>query len=352
MSAGAQAAGGEQAPAPDEGSASLEGRVGIVTGAGRGIGRALALALARQGAALVVNDVGAAVDGTPDTRAPGGPDRAPEAVANSRPSALAPASSQAMAPAAALASEITEQGGSALANRDSVVSWDAARGMVAQAVDTFGRLDFVVNNAGIVRDAIFHKMSEDAWDQVLAVHLKGTFNLCRAAAERFRSQGSGAIVNMTSTSGLIGNYGQANYATAKLGIVGLTRAIALDMRRFGVRANAVAPFAWTRMTQTIPDGADKQQQARVEALKKLRPEQIAPLVVFLVSDAAQAISGQVFAVRGAEIVLFSLPRPSRSFHRSGGWTTEGLAEVLPDALQGTAVPLEVTADVFNYDPLL
>jgi len=223
--------------------------------------------------------------------------------------------------------------------------------MVARARREFGRLDFVVNNAGIVRDGMFHKMSEDDWDAVVAVHLKGTFNVCRAAAGVFREQLSGAVLNMTSTSGLIGNYGQANYAAAKLGIVGLTRSIALDLKRFNVRANAIAPFAWTRMTGTLPDTGDAGSRQRIERLQRLNADQIAPLAVHLVSDAASTISGQVFAVRGAEIVLFSLPRPIATLHQPGGWDSTSLAEGLR-GVESQFVPLEVTADVFPDDPKL
>ena len=303
----------------------LAGRVGVVTGAGRGIGREIALALAQAGAAVVVNDAGVTVDG-------GGHDERP---------------------ATEVAAEIARAGGRAAANTDSVTSWDGAHAMVEQAVSEFGRLDFVVNNAGIVRDVIFHKMTEADWDAVIAVHLKGSFNVSRAAAARFRAQGSGAIVNMTSTSGLIGNLGQANYAAAKLGIVGLTRSIALDLGRFGVRANAIAPFAWTRITGTLdtaPAGAPPAADDRVERLKRLHPADCAPLVTYLVSDAAHDVTGQVFAVRGTEVVLFSLPRPRQAIRRSGGWTPEALAEAVDASLRDGFVPLEVTADVFAYEP--
>jgi hypothetical protein len=302
---------------------ALAGKVGIVTGAGRGIGRELALAMAREGAALVVNDAGVAVDGA----------------------------SAAERPADLVVAEIAAHGGRAAANRDSVVSYDAARDMVATAVREFGRLDFVVNNAGILRDAIFHKMTEEDWDAVVAVHLKGAFNVCRAAAEAFRAQRSGAIVNMTSTSGLIGNVGQANYAAAKLGIVGLTRSIALDLRRFNVRANAVAPFAWTRITSTIPDDGTPEARARIERLQSLSPAHIAPLVIYLVSDAAAHVSGQVFAVRGAEVILFSQPRPVAALHQPGGWTAETLGARMA-SLEAQFAPLAVTADVFPDEPKL
>jgi NAD(P)-dependent dehydrogenase (short-subunit alcohol dehydrogenase family) len=297
----------------------LAGKAGLVTGAGRGIGREIALALAREGAAVLVNDAGVAVDGRRTTERP----------------------------AAEVAAEIAGAGGQAAASYDSVASWDGAHAIVAQAVAAFGGLDFVVNNAGIVRDVIFHKMSEADWDDVMAVHLKGTFNVSRAAAPHLRARGGGSVVNMTSTSGLVGNLGQANYAAAKLGVVALTRAIALDMRRFGVRANAIAPFAWTRITETIP-GTDA---SRVQALQALKPAQVAPLATFLVSDEARDVTGQVFAVRGSEILLFSQPRPVRSAYRPGGWSTENVGDGVR-SLVASFVPLEVTADVFPYPPLI
>ena len=293
--------------------ASLTGKVGIVTGAGGGIGAATAKYLAAEGAAVVVND---------------------------------------LSNADAIVAEITATGGRAVANSASVSSWDGAFAMVQQAITAFGGLDFVVNNAGIVRDVMFHKMTERDWDSVIDVHLKGTFCLCRAAAETFRAQNSGAFVNMTSTSGLIGSLGQANYAAAKLGIVALTRSVALDMARYGVRANAIAPFAWTAMTASIPMTDDPKQQARIARLKQMSPEHIAPLVAFLVADAAHEVNGQVFAVRGAEISLFALPAPKRALHRAGGWDVAALAEQLPDALRRDFVPLQVTGDVFGYPPLL
>jgi NAD(P)-dependent dehydrogenase (short-subunit alcohol dehydrogenase family) len=298
----------------------LAGKTGIITGAGRGIGRALALAMAREGAALVVNDAGVGVDGSPGVERP----------------------------AEAVVAEIKNDGGAAIADDGDVVSFGAAERMVVRARAEFGRLDFVVNNAGIVRDRIFHKMSEDDWDAVVAVHLKGTFNLCRAAAGVFRDQRSGVILNMTSTSGLIGNVGQANYAAAKLGIVGLTRAVALDLNRFNVRANAIAPFAWTRITGTLPEG-DATAKQRIERLQRLGADHIAPLAVHLVSDGASTISGQVFAVRGAEIVLFSLPRPLATIYQPGGWNASSVANGLA-TLQSQFVPLTVTSDVFPDDP--
>jgi NAD(P)-dependent dehydrogenase (short-subunit alcohol dehydrogenase family) len=299
----------------------LTGKVAAVTGAGRGIGREIALLMAAEGASVVVNDIGTSITGEGDDRSP----------------------------AEDVAAHISGTGGRAVANHDSVTDWNGARRIVAAAMSAFGRIDCVVNNAGILRDAIFHKMSESDWDAVIGVHLKGSFNVSRAAAEKFREQQSGAIVHMSSTSGLIGNVGQANYSAAKLGIVGLSRSIALDMRRFGVRSNCVSPFANTRMIGSIPDSPDQAQ--RLARLSAMMPATVAPLVAFLASDAAADVSGQIFGVRANEVFLFSQPRPFRSIHADGGWTPRRLAERALPAFRSSLVPLEVSADVFNWDPV-
>jgi len=300
----------------------LEEKVVVVTGAGRGIGRAVALAAAAEGARLVVNDLGGAVDG---------------AGADAR-------------PAARVVAEIEAAGGAAVASPESVAEPAGATAIIERARDAFGRLDAVVNVAGILRDAIFHKMSDDDWRAVIAVHLDGAFNVSRAAAPHFRAQGSGAFVHFTSTSGLIGNLGQANYAAAKMGVVGLSRAIALDMARFGVRSNAIAPFAWSRMIGTIPADSPA-ERARVARLKAMTPETVAPLAVFLAADAAAEISGQIFVARGGEVFVMSQPRPIRGLHRAGGWTPEALASDMLPAFRSSLTPLEVSADVFPWDPV-
>jgi hypothetical protein len=183
---------------------------------------------------------------------------------------------------------------------------------------------------------------------VLAVHLNGSFYMSVACGRRFREQGSGAFVHMTSTSGLVGNYGQANYAAAKLGLVGLSRGIALDMGRFGVRSNCVAPFAWSRMIEAIP-AENELMKAEIERTRALKPEQIAPLVVYLASDAAKEITGQIFGVRGNEIYLFNQPRPVRTLKEPKGWTPQSIAAAAPRELGDALTPLEGTSEYFNWE---
>jgi NAD(P)-dependent dehydrogenase (short-subunit alcohol dehydrogenase family) len=300
----------------------MTGKVALVTGAGRGIGREIALMMAAEGAAVVVNDVGASLDGA-------GRDEGP---------------------AREVADAIAAAGGRAVINGDSVADPAGAQRMVGAALDAFGRIDVVVNNAGILRDGIFHKMSHADFEAVLDVHLRGSFNTSRAAATLFREQGSGAFVHFTSTSGLIGNVGQANYAAAKMGIVGLSRGIALDMARFGVRSNCIAPFAWSRMIGSIPTETPE-QKVRVDKLKSLTPEKITAMAVFLASDAASEVTGQIFCVRGNEVFLMSQPRPVRSLHRDGGWTPRTLADQMLPAFRSDLYDLDVSADVFPWDPV-
>jgi NAD(P)-dependent dehydrogenase (short-subunit alcohol dehydrogenase family) len=222
--------------------------------------------------------------------------------------------------------------------------------MVEQALDTFGRIDAVINNAGILRDRFFHNMSADEWRTVIDVHLNGTFYVSRAAALHFKAQQSGAYIHMTSTSGLIGNLGQANYSAAKLGIVALSKSIALDMAKFGVRSNCISPFAYSRMIGSIPTDTPE-QQARVERLQRMQTHQIAPLAVYLASEAGREVSGQIFAVRANEIFLISQNRPIRSLHSGEGWTAQSIAERAMPALRASFYPLERSPDVFSWDPV-
>ena len=222
--------------------------------------------------------------------------------------------------------------------------------IVQTALDAFGRVDCVVNNAGILRDRLFHKMTVEDWEAVIQVHLMGSFYVSRAAATHFREQESGAYVHMTSTSGLIGNVGQANYAAAKLGIAALSKSIALDMQRFKVRSNCISPFAWSRMIASIP-AETPEAKARVAKLQRMEAGKIAPMAVFLASDAAQNVTGQIFAVRANEIFVMSQPRPVRSVHRAEGWTAETIAEQAVPALRASFAPLDVSADVFSWDPI-
>jgi NAD(P)-dependent dehydrogenase (short-subunit alcohol dehydrogenase family) len=300
----------------------LEGKVAVITGSGRGIGRDIALQMSAQGARIVVNDIGASVSGEGNDASPG----------------------------QQVVDEIKAAGGQAALSTDSVSEWNSANRIIQCAVDTFGRIDIVVNNAGILRDRMFFTMSVDEWKAVVDVHLNGCFYVSRAAAPHFKTQQSGAYVHMTSTSGLIGNLGQANYGAAKLGIVALSRSIAGDMKRYNVRSNCIAPFAWSRMIGSIPTETPD-QQARVAKLKKLDTAQIAPMAAFLSSDAAADVTAQIFAVRGNEIFLMSQPRPLRSVHRSEGWTPEFIAEHGMPALKASFVPMDRSADVFSWDPV-
>ena len=299
----------------------LNGKTAIVTGAGRGIGRDIALMMASYGARVVVNDLGAAADGD-------GADAGP---------------------AADVVAEIKAADGEAVANFGSVADPADARAMFEQAMDSFGQIDIVVNNAGILRDTIFHKMSEVEWDAVLDVHLKGSFNMAKAVASEFRTQESGCFINFTSTSGLIGNFGQANYSAAKMGIVGLSKSLALDMSRFNVRSNCIAPFAWSRLIGTIPASTEA-EKARVERIKAMTPAKIAPLCVALAAPDCD-VTGQIFCIRNNEIFLMSQPRPIRSVHRDGGWTPESVREHALPAMKADFYGLDRSADVFSWDPI-
>jgi NAD(P)-dependent dehydrogenase (short-subunit alcohol dehydrogenase family) len=296
-------------------SLGIDGKVVIVTGAGRGIGRDIALLFGRHGAKVVVNDLGTSLTGEGSEAGP----------------------------AEETAAAIRAEGGVAIANTDSVGDWDGAERMVAQAIAAFGRLDAVINNAGIIREAAFDTMPLGDWEATLKVHLYGSFHMARAAAPAFRDQGSGAYVHMTSSTALIGRRDLAAYMAAKLGVVGLSRAIAIDMAKYGVRSNCVAPAASTRMS---PPRTTPEKDSTYKAL--VRTEQVAPLAVFLASDAGTSITGQIIGVRRNELYLYSQPRPVRTLHRGDGWTLELLADQLIPAWGSSFVPLEETQDVFAW----
>ena len=302
--------------------ALLEGKVIVVTGAGAGVGKGIAMEAARQGAKVIVNDLGVAIDG----------------------------SGASSGPAQQTVDEIRAFGGTAAANTESVAEWKSAQSIISQALDLYGRIDGVVNNAGNLRDVIFHKMPEDDFDAVIQVHLKGSFNMSRAAAPHFKSEESGSFVHMTSTSGLIGNFGQANYCSAKMGVAGLSKAIALDMERFNVRSNCIAPFAFTRMVNTIPtDTPDG--MARMKVNQRLEAEKIAPFTCALLTDAAKDVTGQIFGVRNNEIYLFSQPRPIRTAHSGEGWTVQSCLDVAIPMMKPSFYALDKSRDVFSWDPV-
>ena len=288
----------------------LEGRVAVVTGAGRSIGKAIARLMAEHGAKVVVNDLGVAVDGS-------GPARGP---------------------ADETAAEIREAGGEAIASYDSVADHAAAARIVQTALDSFGRLDILVNPAGILRDRMVFNMSKEEWDDVIAVHLKGHFNLIQPASVIMRKQRSGRIITFSSTSGLWGNSGQANYGAAKDGVAGLTRVVARDLGRYGVTCNCITPSAETRMTASVPEAAgEARARAGIPAAPAplaRPPEAVAPVAVWLASEAASNINGQVFYVSGGLVGLMSHPAAGRTITKPGDerWTVEELAAVFPASL--------------------
>jgi NAD(P)-dependent dehydrogenase (short-subunit alcohol dehydrogenase family) len=297
----------------------VQGKVVVVTGAGAGIGREFAKAFAAYGAKVIVNDIS----------------RVPE-TAEYR--------------ADCVVEQIRGAGGEAVSAIESVADPAAAERIIQSAVDHFGRIDCVINNAGVTRDRFFFNMSLEEWRTVIDVHLNGSFHVARAAAAFFRKQNSGCYVHMTSTSGLVGNLGQANYAAAKMGIVGLSKGIAMDMARYNVRSNCIAPWAWTDMTANIP--ADSAANiARIEKLKKMHSSQIPPLAVFLASDQGAHVSGQIFGVRANEIYLFTQPRIVRALHRAEGWTPESIGEQAMAALVPSFFANEPSASITPWDPI-
>jgi NAD(P)-dependent dehydrogenase (short-subunit alcohol dehydrogenase family) len=290
----------------------LEGRVALCTGSGRGVGAEVAKLMAAQGAKVLVNDPGTSGSGE-------GADSAP---------------------AEQIVAEIKAAGGEAAANFGSVTSYEDCLKMVQQAREAFGGLHIVFNPAGILRDKMFHNMFPDDWQAVIDVHLTGHFNVNRAAINLFRDQGYGRMIMVSSTSGVVGNVGQANYGAAKMGIVALARIVAMENAAKGITANVVLPSADTRMTRAVPTPKDPAAaKLREERLRRSPADAIAPLCVYLASDEAAHVNGQVFHQRGPELSLYSLPRPVRMVHRHGGWTPETIAEAAMPALTPGFTPL-------------
>ncbi|MBI4302608.1 MAG: SDR family oxidoreductase [Chloroflexi bacterium] len=297
----------------------LDGKVAVVTGAGRGIGRGVALALAAEGAKIVVNDYGVNVDGTEPKQSP----------------------------AQEVVEEIKKAGGNAVSNFDSVALYQGGENIIKTAVDNFGKIDILVNVAGILRDRMIFNMTEEEWDAAIAVHLKGTFNCTKFASILMRQQRSGRIISFTSSSGLEGNSGQAKYGAAKAGIAGFTRVVARDLGRYGITANAISPAAATRMTASVPGTARDIRSNRgivgpggvAPGQQPQRPvmiaeaEDVAPIVVYLASDAAANINGQIFYSRGGDIGYVCYPRVVKSIHKEGRWTIEELMNIMPRTLE-------------------
>ena len=303
---------GSKAPAPavtkSINGKRLEGRVAVVTGSGRGIGRGVAKLLASEGASIVVNDVGAALDGQGEDSTP----------------------------AAQVVEEISELGGRAVASYHSVATAEGGANIVQQALDEFGRLDIVVTPAGILRDRMIFNMSEQEWDDVIAVHLKGTYSVVRPASEIFRAQKSGRIVTFSSVSGLYGQGGQSNYGAAKDAIAGFTRVVAKELARYNATANIISPGASTRMTDSVPESTRAMRAGAfpppMEGTLTSEPDQVAPMVVWLCTDAAEGVSGNIFHCTGNRVSLMNHPVPHRSIYKDGRWTVDELSAVVPETI--------------------
>ena len=299
----------------------LESKVIIVTGAGQGVGMHIALEAARLGARVVVNDLGLDQDGN---------STAENTVA-----------------------AIKNAGGNACASLDDIAEWDQAEKLIATAIDNFGQLDGLVNNAGILRDKIFHKLEKEDFEKVIAVNLTGCYNTSRLAAPIFKEQNSGSYVHMTSTSGLVGNLGQANYSASKTGLIGLSKSIALDMQRFNVRSNLIAPFALTPMTASGVPKDTEEGKARWRILERMAPEKVSALTCALMADESAHVSGQIFGARGNEVYLFSQPRPVRTMHigDEGGISAQAVIDRVLPAFMDSFYSLERSLDIFTWDPV-
>lgn len=299
----------------------LKDKVIIVTGAGRGVGLCIAEYCAQQGAKVVVNDLARDESGKPTA----------EYVVQS----------------------IEAAGGTALPSTDNIATPAEAEHLINIAIDNWGRIDGLVNNAGILRDKIFHKMSSEEWEQSIQVNLSGCFNTARAAAPFMKEQASGSMVHMTSTSGLVGNFGQANYAASKMGLVGLSKSIALDMQRFNVRSNCIAPFAMTPMVMAGIPRESEEDEARWKIIERMEPEKVAPMVCALLSDDASHITGQIFGARANEVYFFSQPRPIRTAHIGDeeGITAEAIIDRVFPMFKDDFYPLDRSMDVFTWDPV-
>lgn len=300
----------------------LDGKVAIVTGGGRGIGRGICHLLAEEGAKVVVNDPGVNVDGT-------GFDQGP---------------------ADTVAKEIRDKGGTAVPAFDSVATMQGGENIVKTALDNFGRLDILVCCAGILRDRMLFNMTPEEWNEVIAVHLKGHFTVIKPASVIFRQQRYGRIIGFSSSSGLTGNTGQTNYGAAKAGIAGLIRVVAKDLGRYGVTANYIGPGAATRMTATVPQQAQQLRQRagvvgpggatqpQAPTLQLRDPEYVAPMVVYLCTDDAWNINGQGFAVSGGTVSWLDNPRPMRTIVKKGMWTLDELSIMVPQLMAGIRNP--------------